>query len=152
MLLKIASCVSLTFSVCLAITKLLGWEKCVYLFSYPVCVDALVPGFSSRAHGIISAASRLNVWWFVSLCSWLIYLDSALLHCCYLDFLALLMIFSANASIRLLSACSASLFSRILSSIISWLPIVSSNILYVTVVLQPSGTLCVISDGIILYV
>lgn len=103
-------CFFLTFSVCLAITELLGWEKCVYLFSDLVCVDAVVPGFSSRTHGVISAAWRLNVWWFVSLCSWPIYLDPALLHCCYLEVLALQMIFSSNASNRHLSACSASFF------------------------------------------
>ena len=88
---------------------------------------------------------------FVSLCFWPIFLDSALLHCCYLDIRAVLMIvLLMHQSISWVQVLPHFSFS-ILSSVISWLPTTSSNILYVMVMLQSTGTLCVISDGILLH-
>ena len=66
-------------------------EMCLSLrlFSDPVCMAVLVSGFSSRVPEVISAMSRLNVSLFAFLFSWPIFLDSALLHCCYLEVLSL---------------------------------------------------------------
>ena len=83
-------------------------EMCLQLslFSDPVCMVVLLPEFSSRALGIISATSRSNVWKLIYLCSWLTFLDSALLQCSHLEVLAL----PSNAFISLLRVGSASYF------------------------------------------
>ena len=67
---------------------------------------------------------------FVYLCSWPIFLDSALLHCCYLEVLALLLMF-----LLMHLECRYSLIchSHFLSDLISWFPTMSSNMLYVMV-------------------
>ena len=106
------------------------------LFSDPVCVTVLLLSYSSRVLGVISAMSTSNVWLLVSLHSWPIFLDSALLHCCYLEVLALLMMFllmhQSISWVQVLSYCR----SLFLSSVISWFPTISSNMLYVMVLFQ----------------
>ena len=85
-------CVSLKLSFWCAwpLQTLLNEKMCSLLSQ---CSDpvGVALSFSSRMLGVIHAMSKSNVWLIVSLCSWPRYIDSALLHCCYLEVLALLM-------------------------------------------------------------
>jgi hypothetical protein len=102
------------------------------------CVAVLVSGLSFR----VPSEGQTPV----SICFWPIFSDSALLHCCCLAVLALVMFFLSHKS----SFCL--IFpSRFLSSVIS---LTSHNFFHLFVCYDHAsfvGTLCTISGSILLY-
>ena len=91
----------------------------VFIFSDPVCMVVLMQEYSSRVLG--SNFCPINQM-FVSLCSWLIFLDSTLLHRLLPGSYIPSNGVSANASVHLLSTGTALYFlSLILSSVMRWL-------------------------------
>jgi hypothetical protein len=118
------------FSVfCHCTTSWRGEMLSLSLFSELVCMVVLVPGLSSRVLGVISPSQDQI---FISLCSWSIFLDSALLYCCYLAIIALLMMFlQMHQSVPWEQVLPHFLFRLSWSLVICWLPTIASNILYV---------------------